>query len=570
MAAKIIIYIYIKFMKQNKKVSFHKKKRKMNQWRKLRMKKRNLVLIMCDQLRKDFLGCYGNEYVNTPNIDSLAAHSTVFDHCYVNNPICMPSRMSIFTGLYPHNHNQWTNGNQLEHPLRTLADHLHDNGYHTGSIGKLHFQCTDCGKNAPHISMEDHRLWEEKGDNIDWYGPYWGFEHVEFTSGHATKPLAHYGKWYHEHGGKDEWAIAKPVEGFDACPVTTMPENLHDSMFVGERAAAYISEHANDDQPFFLTASFPDPHHPFNPPLETALRYKDVPVKMPVNEDDDLHTRPRHYHYHQYGVWHRAGLLHPLPDMPEEDKEKCGKCADQIAQFMDEKILQGLGLLTHGDSSGEEYKPSVLSAHERDQRIRNTYAMVDLIDKGVGKILDALKESGALEDTVIIFTADHGELMGDHGLWLKGPFFYDGLVNVPLMMHTPEDNASVTEALASSVDIYPTCCELLGVPTPRSCDGMSQAAALRGEKVRTECLFEYRNGYFENDVYTLGYVDEKYKFVQYQNGDVEMTDRINDPEENVNIVYNGANPELLAEYRNKLLNMMLNTASKFPEQYCHA
>ena len=542
----------------------------MNQWRKLRMKKKNLVLIMCDQLRKDFLGCYGNEYVNTPNIDSLAAHSTVFDHCYVNNPICMPSRMSIFTGLYPHNHNQWTNGNQLEHPLRTLADHLHDNGYHTGSIGKLHFQCTDCGKNAPHISMEDHRLWEEKGDNIDWYGPYWGFEHVEFTSGHATKPLAHYGKWYHEHGGKDEWAVAKPVEGFDACPVTTMPENLHDSMFVGERAAAYISEHANGDQPFFLTASFPDPHHPFNPPLETALRYKDVPVKMPVNEDDDLHTRPRHYHYHQYGVWHRAGLLHPLPDMPEEDKEKCGKCANQIAQFMDEKILQGLGLLTHGDSSGEEYKPSVLSAHERDQRIRNTYAMVDLIDKGVGKILDALKESGALEDTVIIFTADHGELMGDHGLWLKGPFFYDGLVNVPLMMHTPEDNASVTEVLASSVDIYPTCCELLGVPTPRSCDGMSQAAALRGEKVRTECLFEYRNGYFENDVYTLGYVDEKYKFVQYQNGDVEMTDRINDPEENVNIVYNGANPELLAEYRNKLLNMMLNTASKFPEQYCHA
>ena len=106
-------------------------------------------------------------------------------------------------------------------------------------------------------------------------------------------------------------------------------------------------------------------------------------------------------------------------------KEKCGKCADQIAQLMDEKILQGFGLLTHGDSSGEEYKPSVLSAHERDQRIRNTYAMVDLIDKGVGKILDALKKSGALEDTVIIFTADHGELMGDHGLWLKGPFFYE-------------------------------------------------------------------------------------------------------------------------------------------------
>ena len=74
-----------------------------------------------------------------------------------------------------------------------MADYLAENGYSTASIGKIHFECTDCGPNAPRISMEDHRLWEEKGDNIDWYGPYWGYQYVELTCGHSTKPIAHYG-----------------------------------------------------------------------------------------------------------------------------------------------------------------------------------------------------------------------------------------------------------------------------------------------------------------------------------------------------------------------------------------
>ena len=533
------------------------------------MKKKNLLIIMCDQLRKDYLGCYGNPYVRTPNIDSIANSGMVFNQCFVNNPICMPNRMSIFTGLYPHNHNQWTNGNQLEHPLPTIADHLRENGYHTASIGKIHFGCTDVGKDGPRVSMEDHRLWEEKGDNIDWYGPYWGYEHVELTTGHLTKPLAHYGKWYHEHGGKDEWSIAKPIEGFDVCPVTTMPESLHDSSFVGDRAAAYINEHADDEEPFFLVASFPDPHHPFNPPLETALRYKDAPVKMPVNEDDDVATRPNHYRYQQYGVWHRAGLLHPLPGMPEEDVEKCGKCADQIAKFMDEGILKSFGLTSNGASTESEYVPEKIGPHERDQRIRNTYAMIDLIDQAVGKILDALKEKNALDDTVIMFFSDHGELMGDHGVWLKGPFFYDGLVNVPLIIRNPDHESGRSDALASSIDIFPTACELLNVPVPTTICGTSQVPAFDGGEARKECLIEYRNGYFENDVNTMVYIDKNYKFAQYQNGDYEITDRINDPEENVNIAADGQNAELVNEYRYKMLSMVLKSGSKFPVQYCH-
>ena len=237
---------------------------------------------------------------------------------------------------------------------------------------------------------------------------------------------------------------------------------------------------------------------------------------------------------------------------------------------MDPKILAGLGLETHGNSGAKKAEPSTISAHERDQRIRNTYAMVDLIDQGVGKILDALKESGELDNTVIVFLSDHGELMGDHGTWLKGPFFYDGLINTPLLIRAPGHEAVKTDALASSIDVFPTCCELLGVPVPYACDGVSQISAYEGEKPRSECLIEYRNGYMQNDDYTLVYIDENYKFSQDQLGEYEMTDRKNDPEENVNILANGENPELLNEYRAKTLNMMMNTASKFPKQYCHA
>jgi arylsulfatase A-like enzyme len=531
--------------------------------------KKNLIIIMADQQRKDYLGCYGNSYVQTPQIDLLAESGVQFENCFVNNPICMPNRLSIFTGRYPSNHGMWTNGLMLPHMLPTIADLLKDNGYTTCNIGKMHFEPTDCGGSAPIVSREDHRYWQHVGDDIDWYGPYWGFDHVELTVGHATRPIAHYGKWFHENGGTDDMAKAKNIEGFEFCPVTSMPERLHDSMFIGERSANYIKEHAESEDPFFLVASFPDPHHPFNPPYELAKKYKDTPVKMPVNEKDSLETRPKHYKQQQLGIWHRAGILQETQDMTQEERTQVQKNHSVISEFMDTEILEGLGLLTSGGSA-RKLDDKIVSEKERNQRIRNTYAMVDLIDRGIGKIIDALKETGELENTVIVVTADHGELMGDHGLWLKGPFFYDGLINVPLIICAPGVKPANVQALVSSIDIFPTCCELLGIDAPKAYDGVSQVSALHGGNPRESCMIEYRNGYFDRDVNTMVYIDDQYKFVQYQNGDYELTNRINDPEENMNIAYNGKNAELVAKYRAKMLMMVLDSGTRFPNQMSHA
>jgi len=299
------------------------------------------------------------------------------------------------------------------------------------------------------------------------------------------------------------------------------------------------------------------------------MRYKDAPVKIPVNENDCLETRPAHYRQHRLGVWHRAGLLQETADMNDAQRAKVRKNHAMIDELMDREILDGLGLLRQGDPTGASSTASV-SEGERDERIRNTYAMIDLIDQGVGRILDALRETGSIENTVIVFTTDHGELMGDHGVWLKGPFFYDGLINVPLVIRKPGEPERTVNSLASSIDIFPTCCELLGVAPPRACDGVSLVPAFTGASPRSECLVEYRNGYFENDINTMAYIDNRYKFVQYQNNEIELTDRIRDPEENVNLAFGGQNGELVAEYREKMLMMVLGTGNKVPDQISHA
>lgn len=530
---------------------------------------KNIVLIMCDQLRKDYLGAYGNPYVCTPNIDSLASEAYVFENNYVCNPICMPNRMSLFTGMYPHNHGMWTNGLMPSQQLPTIANTLHDAGYDTCSIGKLHFEPTDCFEHSPRGSREDHRVWEEIGDNIDWYGPYWGFDHVELTIGHATKPIAHYGKWYHEHGGNNDMAKAKLIAPFTFCPVTTMPEQLHDSTFIGERCADYIMKRTDSEKPFFLLASFPDPHHPFNPPLETARKYINAPIKTPIAEDDDLKTRPLHYSYHQNGAWHRAGVIKEVEGMTESERQKVKENMSLLQSFLKIDDPTSCSLIGGESSNARKKGSGHISNEERNERIRNTYAMIELIDKSVGRIVEALKKAGKYEDTIIVFTSDHGELMGEHGLWLKGPFFFDGLINVPLIICNHNHEAR-SNAYSSTIDIYPTLCSLAGVKTPSYIDGRTIINQNGSINSREQCLFEYRNGYFDHDNYSIGIVNENYKFIQYQDGQCELTDRKKDIEERINVADAEQYSDVLNSCKLTILKEVLNSGIKYPEQISNA
>lgn len=489
----------------------------------------NFVLIMTDQQRRDSLGIYGSSYACTPNLDRLGREGACFDQCHVANPICMPSRASIFTGRYPHNHRTWTNGVLQPTELRTLAHQLKEQGYATTYVGKAHFNPFESQEQTP----ESAAYWRSAGADHQWDGPYWGFDHAELTIGH-TLPLAHYGDWFQQRGGSPEMLKLRPTVPGDPdeqTGVTTLSEELHDSTFVGERAAAAIRGAAGKEEPFFLVASFPDPHHPFNPPAETAERFAASGVPGPVGTPDDLASRPEHYRRHLEGAWSRAGGRAP----------------------------------TH---------PGGQSDAVTKERIRLTHAMVSLIDSAVGEILGALTATGCAENTYVMFISDHGELLGDHGLWFKGPFFYNGLLTVPCLLRGPGVPAGHRSgALVSLLDLYPTICELLGVPVPERVDGISQAAVARGEEQtrRSRCLIEYRNGFGrETDRASLALVTDRYTFVARQGGDLELTDREDDPQERRNVACEASYLTVVDELRTELLDELLKTTTFSPPQVCFA
>lgn len=484
----------------------------------------NILVILTDQQRKDSLGCYGNRVCQTPNLDRLASSGMRFDRNYVANPICMPNRLSLFTGQHIHNHGLWTNGLLLQE-RKTIPGVFGEAGYQTASIGKIHF--------TPFGGEENNRecgpMWARGDGDTDWHGPYWGFEHVELTIGH-TQPTAHYGEWFRANGGTDDMLARNKVSTHGDCVVRPMPPELHDSAFVARRAEAFIASERDQSRPFFLVASFPDPHHPFDPPADLAERYPVTAPATPVGTPEDLVTRPAHYRQHHEGRWHRKGV-------------------------------------------GTAGRPDGISDEHARERTALTHAMVDLIDQNVGVILEALERTGLAENTVVVFTSDHGELLGDHGLWAKGPFFYEGLVNTPLIVRAPGMAAgAVSQALFSDVDLAPTLCSLAGVETPVWVDGCSQKAVLAGEKerVRDACLIEYRTGYnhWDNDAAVAVTAEEKY--VRYASGDEEFTDLTADPQERTNLAGASSSDPRLGAARERLVDLLVSHTTRVGEQVSHA
>lgn len=476
----------------------------------------NLILICTDQHRRDGVGCYGNPAIETPRLDGLASEGLRFDRAYVANPICMPSRMSIFTGCYPRNHGIWTNGLLVDVRVPLLSQVLSDAGYATGSIGKLHFMPWRGGDRG----WESQDRWKRLGDDFEWTGPYGGFEHVELAIGH-TQAIAHYGRWFRERGGTADLMVRGADES------RPLPPELHDSTWVGERSAAYIREHAH--RPFFLFASFPDPHYAFDPPATLAAKYAAKTPVPPIGGPKDLATRPPHYVEHFRGAWHRSGSIAPEhPNGPPE--------------------------------------------HVVRSRRANTAAMIELVDRGVGAILDTLDECGLAEETLVVFTSDHGELLGDHGLWYKGPFFYEGLLGVPLIVRGPAVRRGGTDALVSSIDLMPTLLDRLGVSTPEDVDGRSFAAHLEdpGAPTRDRCLVEYRNGYGAADNAAIALVTERHKYVRYQSGERELTDLAADPEERLNVAADAGYAATVSSMERDLLSEVLATGARGPEQISHA
>ena len=472
-----------------------------------RARKPNILFITSDQQRADCYGFAGRK-VKTPHLDQMAREGTHFSACITPNVVCQPARASILTGLLPMTHGVSDNGIDLSAEIggRGMAGSLSRAGYATGFIGKAHFSSyftfKPTGTPECFDSSPDFRP--------DWIGPYMGFDHVEMMLlGHnrylPSRPPRgqHYERWYHADGlGEERDRLYNthlpPESGTPQTFHSALPMAWHNTTWVGNRAIDYIRD--NQAKPFCLWASFPDPHHPFDAPEPWGRLHDPEEVDLPLHRTRDLERRP---------WWHRASLENE-PQLPAHLK----KLREEFSRI-----------------------PELNDAQLR-QLIANYYGMIALIDHNVGRILIALRDFGLADNTIVVYSSDHGEWLGDHGLVLKGPMMYDGLLRVGLIARGPGVPAGKVSAQpVSTLDLLPTFLDYAGASALGAVHGSSLRPLIEGDATRDFALNEWdmRSGRcgVPLDLRTVRTAGQRLT-LEKVTGTGELYDLVDDPHEMVN------------------------------------
>jgi len=390
-------------------------------------KRKNVIVFCVDQQRADSLGCMGNLLARTPNLDRLADRGILYTQHYTTNPVCMPSRASFITGRYPQAHRVLTNGIHLPDAELTIPEVFRQQGYRTASFGKMHFQTQKSYKGD--ISMESAARWNS-GELDSWTGPYYGFEKVAVTTGHGEGCGGAYGRWRRRNFLNLKLG-AKNAQGGRKFPrfasyKSNLPLEAHHSTWVAARAMEFLD--SVDEKPFYLQVSFPDPHHPFTPPTPYHSMFDDVHFPSPHAVEGENDYKPKPYREAMTGNPFRR---------------------DGYARY-------------HPDFTGAAYQ----------QVVGHTYGMVSLIDDCVGRILERLEQSGMMENTIIVFTSDHGDFLGDHFFLHKGQAPCRSLLNIPLIIADPDQKPGVVDTVSSNVDVMPSLLAACGIDIPDSVQGV--------------------------------------------------------------------------------------------------
>jgi len=487
------------------------------------MSRPNFLFFITDQQRADYLGCAGHPIVKTPNIDGLAAHGTRFDRFYVASPVCMPNRASLLTGRFPSTHGLRHNGCDLSIRANTFTDVLRAGGYRTALIGKSHVQPMTGIDSQKRYQPDELGVIKEawKADDEADYDqedpsryaspeffkirtPYYGYDHVDMVTNHSDQCNGHYYQWLKSKTNQaDFWRDkANQLPHDYVCPQavrTPIPEELYPTSFIRDRAIDYINASKGDDSPFFSHCSFPDPHHPFTPPGHYWDMYD--PANVPLSPISG----------------HPAD--HPIITRLRELR-KAGKA-------------KTLGTV-----------PFVVDVEETRQAIALTYGMITMIDDAVGAIVTTLERLGLADTTTIIFTSDHGDFMGDHGLMLKSSLHYDGLVRVPLIWCDPgeKNGGTAIDALTSTIDLAPSFLDTAGLAPFHGMQGRSLRPLLHDPKAdwRKAVLIE-EDGHeafpcFDGPLRTRSIVTQRHRMSIYDKLPlVELYDLSTDPLEQTNL-----------------------------------
>ncbi|MFB3040907.1 MAG: sulfatase [Candidatus Poribacteria bacterium] len=480
----------------------------------------NILLITSDQQHWNTLGCLNPE-IQTPHLDRLAKEGTLFQRAYCPNPTCTPTRASIITGKYPSQHGAWSLGTKLSESEHTVGEDFLAANYRTALVGKAHFQPLRGTDEYPSLEsypiMQDLDFWR-KFDR-----PFYGFEHVELARNHTDEAHVgqHYAIWMEEKGCKNWRDYFRPPTGNNDRQRRKwlIPEEYHYDTWIAERTNALLEAYHRNGENFLLWSSFFDPHPKYLVPEPWDTMYNPDSLTVPSIVEGEHENNPPHFQLTQqrnpdFSAWRESG--------------------------------QGI----HGFSS---------HLHNRDEMAKDIaiyYAMVSLMDKYIGQILDKLDELGLAENTLVVFTSDHGHFFGQHGLRAKGAFHYEDLIKVPFIVRQPgRVPAGVqSNALQSLVDLAPSFLSAAGIEVPRTMSGVDQSGVWFGETSETRDHVIVENRHEPTTVHVKTFVDNRYKLTVYYNRDYgELFDLQQDPGE-INNLWNQTDyAALKAELITKLL-----------------
>ncbi len=503
----------------------------------------NILIFCTDEQRSDHLGCMGHPVLKTPNIDRIAAEGALFRNCYSSSPACMPARATMITGLANRASGVRSNGVSLPEGVPTLPGLLAEAGYRTHSVGKLHLKTW--GKpggldvtevETPEQNPERRVFWNEgmitkSPDN------YYGFQTQDSANGHVNYINGDYRTWLDKNhpGAFDGYAC----KSSDPKPLEIEPE-LHYNNWIADRSIDFIQARSGKDQPFFLWCSFPDPHEPFAAVRKWSDAYADVDIEL-------------------------------------------SQCTTELSPHSRSETMNAIGAGT-----------TVQDAEYVKECIRQTYGMVSHVDEQVGRVLDSLEESGLAGSTVVMFISDHGDQLGEHGLFYKGLYPYDGHAHVPFVVKVPwaQQKGRVVQDVVSMLDLVPTVLDLAGVDQPED-ELMSGwwreknhpvAPSLPGESLTPVLLDgarpERKNALVEYDSDTQAAFDllqmralvtNEYKLVHYAPGnEIMLFDRQNDPDEMNNLAKDPQYQSVVMDLLVQLLCELSRTESRRPRQICGA
>ena len=506
------------------------------------IKKPNVLFIITDQQPLSCVGAYGNTQIKTPNIDRLAAGGVLFQNYYISAFACSPSRASMLSGRYAHNHNVFTNNVQMDPSIPTLGTILSEANYHTGYFGKAHLggQMYVGRKGGDGIDfMHDTAPADPVGDDIT---QYWHYDRVESDSGWTVDKVndglgedfpqlgfkewaggwRHYKDWLISQGQNEFAQIAGNHDDLQSAPegehmYSKLGEKYHMAAFFTEKTEAFIRKHSKDDRPWAAVLSFFGPHLPVAPPKPWDTLYALSEIPLPSNLYDSLIGKPNYQNQPQ--------LQYVL-----------------------------------GQWTEDQYK----------DYIRRYWGYSGYIDSQIGRVLTALEETGQWDNTVVVFTTDHGDMITSHGMIYKlGGNAYEELFHVPAIIRIPGLNSEgqSLSPLVASVDLLPTILEALNVPLPEKVDGKSLIPLMKQETDKHyPMVFSETHGVGVETKTIMGR-DSRYKFVyHWLSHDVdELYDLQSDPGEMHNLYQNADHQQVVKRMREQIIQWANDTGHRYAD-----